>query len=210
MKLYGYWRSSASYRVRIALALKDLAYEYEPVNLLKGEQAAADYTRYNPGALVPTLVTDDGAAISQSLAIIEFVEEAFPSPSVLPQGLAERAQARAFAATLACEGQPFMNFRIQRYLKEHGFDDARMSDWLNRFPGAAMAAAEKIAKAHGGDFCIGDEPTIADCCLVPQMFAAERFGIDLDALPTLRAINARCLALEAFKRAHPKNQPDAA
>ena len=210
MRLFGYWRSSASYRVRIALALKGLSYDYQPVNLLNGEQRDPAYLVKNPLALVPALETDDGAIITQSLAIIEYLDDAHPEPALLPETAVRRAQARAFAATLASEAQPFMNLRIQKYLKnEGGFDDAQLSDWLNRWPGGAMKAAEDMARSHGGDFCVGDSPTIADCCLVPQMFAAARFGIDLAAFPTLQAINERCIAMPAFEKAHPLNQPDA-
>lgn len=210
MKLFGYWRSSASYRVRLALALKGLDYDYEAINLLEGEQKSPEHLARNPLALVPALETDDGAVITQSLAIIEYLEEAFASRPLLPDNPVARAHARAFAQTLASEAQPFMNLRIQQYLKnEAGFDDHRLKDWLNRWPGGAMAAAEAMAERHGGDFCIGDTPGIADCCLVPQMFAAARFGIDLSPLPRLQAINVRCLALPEFRKAHPENQPDA-
>jgi len=210
MKLFGYWRSSATYRVRIALALKELDYDYEPVNLLKGEQKSPDYLAKNPTGLVPTLVTNNGDIIAQSLAIMEYLEDAFPAPSILPGDLAGRAHARAIAATLACEGQPFMNLRIQKYLKdEKSFDDDDMKEWLSRWPGGAMAAAEKMARDAAGDYCVGDTPSIADCCLVPQWFGALRFGIDISAMPRLNEIYERCLKHPAFEKAHPMNQPDA-
>ncbi len=210
MKLFGYWRSSATYRVRIALALKGIDYDYEPVNLLKGEQKSAAYLSKNPNGLVPTLITDDGAALNQSLSIMEYLEETFPDPSILPRDPVGRAQARAIAATIACEAQPLMNLRIQKYLKEEAsFDDNAVKDWLNRWPGSAMAAVEKMAAEKAGAFCVGDAPTMADACLVPQWFGALRFGVDLSGLTRLNEIYERCIALPAFEKAHPLNQPDA-
>jgi len=210
MKLFGYWRSSATYRVRIALALKDLDYGYEPVDLLKGEQKSTDYLAKNPNGLVPTLVTDDGHAIPQSLAIMEYLEDAFPEPSILPEDAGARAHARAIAATIACEAQPFMNLRMQKFLKEErSFDETAMSDWLNRFTGGAMAAAEKMVSETAGEYCVGDTPTIADCCLVPQWFGAARFGVDVSGFAKLKEIYERCVKHPAFEKAHPKNQPDA-
>lgn len=210
MKLYGYWRSSATFRVRIALALKNLAYDYEPVNLLKGEQRSEAYLAKNPTGLVPTLETDDGALLTQSLAIIEYLEEAHPEPTLLPGSPAARANARAIAMTLASEAQPFGNVRIQNYLKnERGFDGAAMSDWMNRWPGGAMAAVEKMLARTAGDFCVGDVPGLADCFLAPQMFAAKRFGVDVTSLAKTNEIFERCLKHPAFIKAHPDNQPDA-
>lgn len=210
MKLFGYWRSSASYRVRIALALKGLDYEYHSVNLLKGEQREPAYLQKHPAGLVPALETDDGDIVVQSLAIMEYLEDAFPAPSILPNGSAARAHARAIAATLACEAQPFMNLRIQNYLKNTlELDPDAVSSWLNHWPGGAMRAAEKMAAAHGGAYCVGDTPTIADCCLVPQMYGAMRFGMDLSDMPRLKEIYDRCAALPAFDVARPDAQPDA-
>ncbi|MEZ5892771.1 MAG: maleylacetoacetate isomerase [Parvularculaceae bacterium] len=210
MKLFGYWRSSATYRVRIALALKGLAYDYEPVNLLKGEQRSEAYLKKNPNGLVPTLQTDDGAMLTQSLAIIEYLEETHPDPTLLPGGPVSRAHARAVAATLASEAQPFGNVRIQNYLKnERGFDAEAMKDWMNRWPGGAMAAVEKMLARTAGDYCIGDVPGLADCFLVPQMYAATRFGVDVSGLAKMNAIYERCQKHPAFIKAHPDNQPDA-
>lgn len=210
MKLFGYWRSSASYRVRIALALKNIPYDYEPVNLLKGEQKSDLYLARNPLAVVPTLETNDGALITQSMAIMEYLDEAYPETTLLPGNSTARANARAIAQTIACEAQPFGNLRIQKYLRETGgFDDQAMSNWMNTWPGSAMKAAEKIIGRTGGDFCVGDTPTIADCVLVPQMFASLRFGVDISQMPRLNEINERCLKHPAFIKAHPDNQPDA-
>ena len=210
MKLFGYWRSSATYRVRIALGLKNLDYTYHPVNLLKGEQKSEDYLARNPMGLVPALETDDGAVIVQSLAIMEYLEETHPAPSILPASPSTRGYARAMAATLACEAQPFMNLRIQKYLKNDlNLDADAMQAWLNRWPGSAMAAVEKMVVTHGGEFCVGDAPSIADCCLVPQMYGAKRFDVDLSTMPRLTEIYERCTTLPAFEKAHPDNQPDA-
>ena len=210
MKLFGYWRSSATYRVRIALALKDIDYEYAPVNLLKGEQQSEGYLARNPLGLVPALETESDGIITQSLAIMEYLEEASPSPSLLPQTPAQRASARAIAATIACEAQPFMNLRIQKYLKSDlGLSDEAVGSWLNQWPGGAMAAVEKMAANTAGAFCVGDTPSIADCCLAPQWFGASRFGIDLSRFSHLARIMENCDAHPAFQKAHPKNQPDA-
>lgn len=210
MKLFGYWRSSASYRVRIALALKSLDFDYEPVNLVKGEQKTDAYLAKNPIGLVPTLATDDGAFLNQSLAIMEYLEETHPDPSILPGDATTRANIRAIAATLACEAQPFGNLRIQKYLREElGQDEDAMKAWMNRWPGGAMAAVEKMAARTGGDFCVGDVPTMADCCLIPQMYGALRFGVDVSAMPKLNEIYERCASHPAFIKAHPDNQIDA-
>ena len=210
MKLFGYWRSSATYRVRIAMALKNLDYDYEAVNLLKGEQRSEAYLQKNPTGLVPSLETDDGNIIMQSLAIMEYLEEAYPENPILPEDSTLAGHARAIAMSIASEAQPLMNLRIQHYLKTKGdFDDAAISAWLNKWPAYAMGAVEKIVTTTSGQFCVGDTPSIADCCLVPQFFAAGRFGIDLSQFPTLTKINEHCQALPAFEKAHPKNQPDA-
>jgi maleylacetoacetate isomerase len=210
MKLFGYWRSSATYRVRIALALKNLDYEYVPVNLLKGEQKSEAYLARNPLGLVPALETDDGAVLTQSLAIIAYLEETFPEPSLMPDDAAARANARSIALTLASEAQPFMNLRIQQYLKnEIGLDENGVNKWLNQWPGGAMAAVEKTLARTAGDFCIGDTPGLADCFLVPQFFGASRFGVDVSGLKKMKEIHDRCQQHTAFIKAHPDNQPDA-
>ena len=210
MKLFGYWRSSASFRARIALNLKGIDYEYHAIDLRKGEQKTPAYLARNPLGLVPAIETDDGAVLFQSLAIIEYLEEAHPTPALLPADPEKRAYARAIAHSIAAEAQPLMNHRIQMYLKnEGGFDDAALSKWANRWPGGAMKAVEDIVAHTGGAFCVGDEPSIADCCLVPQFYAANRFGIEVGNLTRLNEIVERCGEIEAFKKAHPSNQPDA-
>ncbi len=210
MKLFGYWRSSATYRVRIAMALKRISYDYAPVNLLKGEQKSEAYLARNPLGLVPTLETEDGALLVQSSAIIEYLEETCPEPTLLPGGPVARANARAIAASLASEAQPFGNLRIQKYLKdERGFDEAAMKDWMNRWPGGAMAAVENMLARTAGDYCVGDVPGLADCFLVPQVYGALRFGVDMSAMTKINEIYERCLKHPAFEKAHPDNQPDA-
>jgi maleylacetoacetate isomerase len=210
MKLFGYWRSGATYRVRIALALKDLPFDYEPVNLLKDEQKSGDYTEKNPQGLLPTLVTKEGALLTQSLAIVEYLEEIHPKPSLFPADPVLRAKARAIAYAIACEAQPFQNLRTQKYLRENAkFDDAAISAWLAQWVGGAMRAVEALLAESAGKFCVGDAPSIADICLVPQVYAALRFKVDLSGLDRLNRIYERCIALDAFKKAHPDNQPDA-
>ncbi len=210
MKLFGYWRSSATYRIRIILALKDIAYEYTPVNLLEGAQKSDAHLSRNPQGLVPALMTDDGGVLTQSLAIAEYLEERFPTPALLPVDIEERARARAIAAAIACEGQPFMNLRIQKYLKQdHGFDADAMEEWLNRWSGGALRAVEQLLKPDT-PFCTGDEPGFADAFLIPQVFGCQRFGVDLSETPRIVEIFNRCNALAPFARAHPENQPDAA
>ena len=210
MKLYGYWRSSATYRVRIACALKGVDYSYAPVNLLKNEQNAPAYRRISPQGLVPALVTDEGETLVQSLAIIACLEETHPRPSLLPPTPVLRARARAIAMAIACEAQPFGNLRMLNYLKEElGFDDARRLDFLNRWPGAALKDVNRMVEETAGAFCVGDAPGLADCFLVPQLYAARRFNVDLSDCETLLRIDAACARLDAFRRAHPDNQPDA-
>ncbi len=210
MKLYGYWRSGATYRVRIALALKGLSYDYAPVNLLKDEQKSPSYLKVSAQGLLPAFVTDDDATLTQSLAIIEYLDELHPSPPLLPKELLARAQSRQIAYAIACEAQPLQNLRTQKYLKAlPGFDDGAMRQWLDTWVGGAMKAINEMIAETGGTFCVGDAPSLADICLVPQVYAALRFGVDLSGLDRLNAVYERCVALDAFKKAHPDDQPDA-
>ena len=210
MELYGYWRSSASYRVRIILALKDLDYAYAPINLLHGAQSDPAHHARNPQELVPALRTDEGEMLTQSLAIAEYLEERYPDPALLPDDLARRAQVRAVAGVIACEGQPLMNLRVQKYLKEVlDADEAALGAWLARWGGGAMAAVESLIAREDGPFAFGPTPTLADAFIIPQIYACTRFGIDLSACPRLNAIAEHCRDLPPFVRAHPDSQPDA-
>jgi maleylpyruvate isomerase len=211
VKLYNYFRSSAAYRVRIALNIKGLAYEYIPVHLTKGEQRAAGYTALNPQALVPTLVEGD-AALTQSLAIIEYLDERHPSPPLLPATPEARARVRAIALSIACDIHPLNNLRVLQYLtRVLGVDEAAKNAWYRHWVELGLAALESQLARDGvaGDFCFGDTPTLADVCLVPQLANARRYEIELDAYPTLVRIDHRCRGLPAFADAAPPQQPDA-
>lgn len=210
--LYGYFRSSAAYRVRIALNLKGLAYDQAPVNLVKGEQRGEEFLARNPQGLVPALITDDGARLTQSLAICEYLDERYPDPALLPADAAGRARVRALAQAVACEIHPLNNLRVLKYLTgELGVDEATKMTWYRHWISEGFAAleAQLSREAGSGDFCHGDTPGLADLCLVPQVFNAERFACDLAAYPRIRRIVANCRALDAFARAAPEAQPDA-
>ncbi len=211
--LYTYFRSSASYRVRIALNLKGLEVRHLPVHLNRGggEQFGAEFRALNPQSLVPAFV-HDGVALSQSLAIMEYLDERYPTPPLLPESIEDRACARQIALAIACDIHPLNNLRVlKRLTQDMGISDAAKNDWVRHWVGLGFRALEDdlAAQPRKGSFCIGERPTIADCCLVPQVFNAERFGVDLSPYPTLRAIHAACQALPAFAAAHPLKQPDA-
>lgn len=213
MKLYTYFRSSAAYRVRIAVNLKGLAYEAVPIHLLKngGEQRQADYLAVNPAALLPALDID-GAMLTQSLAIIDYLEEVYPQVALLPTEAASRARVRSLSQAIACDIHPLGNLRVLKYLKdelEQG-EDAKLA-WLRHWmeEGFAALEAQLVASPHTGRFAHGDTPGMADCCLVPQVFNARRFGVDLAPYPTIVRIDAACASLAAFITAHPSHQPDA-
>ncbi|MER0041501.1 MULTISPECIES: maleylacetoacetate isomerase [unclassified Pseudomonas] len=214
LKLYGYWRSSAAYRVRIALNLKGLAYRQVPVHLVRdgGEQNGEAYQALNPQGLVPLLVDEEngGAPIAQSLAIIEYLEEIFPVPAILPADPVERAQVRAVALHLACDVHPLNNLRVLQYLgRELGVDDAAKNAWYRHWVAAGLAAVEQGLAAYGDTFSLGTRPGYLEACLIPQVYNARRFDCDLDAYPRILALTARCEALEAFRHAAPDAQPDA-
>ncbi len=211
--LYGYFRSSAAHRVRIALNLKGLEYERAFVHLTRGggEQFRPDYVKLNPQALVPTL-DDDGTVLTQSLAIVEYLDETVPEPPLLPGDPAERARVRALALAVACDIHPLDNLRVLRFLTEDlGEDDAARDRWYKHWVELGLGAVEAMVADHParGRFCHGDAPGLADICLVPQMANARRFDCDLSACPTLVEIDEACLALPAFADAAPANQPDA-
>jgi len=209
--LHSYWRSSASHRVRIGLGLKSLAYDYLAINILKGDQFADAYRARNPIAQVPTLevVEDDGRRISltQSLPILEYLDERWPDPPILPRDPYLRARARALAEIINAGVQPLQNLQTTRRIKALGGDEAA---WARPFIVDGLAAFARAAAETAGAFCAGDLPTIADCCLVPQLAAGRRFKVELDGrFDQLLAIEARCLALPAFADATPDRQPDA-
>ena len=213
MKLYSYFRSSASFRVRIALALKGLDYEYASVHLVKegGQQFAAAFRAMNPAALVPVL-DDDGTVRTQSLAIIEYLDETRPQPPLLPDDAAGRARARAIALTIACEIHPLNNLRVLGYLsKTLGVSDEQKDAWYQHWVETGLATVEAMlaGDSRTGLCCHGDTPTLADICLVPQIFNAQRFQARLDHVPTVMRIHRHCLTLPAFALSVPALQPDA-
>jgi maleylpyruvate isomerase len=211
MRLYTYFRSSAAYRVRIALALKGLSYEPVPVHLRKGEQNAAVYRAINPQGLVPTL-TEDGHAIGQSLAIIEYLDEIHADPPLLPPEPRARARVRQIACAVACDIHPLNNLRMLRHLKDRlGLDDDALTVWQLHWMTEGFSAIETLLadSPATGRFCHGDMPSLADICLVPQIYNARRNGLDLTPYPTLVRIDAMCSEIPAFAAAHPSRQPDA-
>lgn len=213
MELYTYFRSSAAYRVRIALNLKGLKADYRYVHLVKdgGQQHQPEYLALNPQGLVPALV-DKGHVLTQSLAIIEYLDETHPQPPLLPKDAPGRARVRALAQIVACDIHPVNNQRILMYLeKEFRADEAARSKWYRHWIVEGFNALDKLlgSSPATGKFCHGDQPTLADICLVPQVFNARRFKIDLASFPAIERINATCLALAAFADAAPDRQPDA-
>lgn len=213
MKLYTYFRSSAAYRVRIALNLKGLPYEAMPVHLLRngGEQRHTDYLALNPAGLVPAL-EDGGAVLTQSLAIIEYLDETHPQPPLLPGDALERARIRALAQAIACDIHPINNLRVLQYLtRELGASEEQKTAWYRHWVEEGLAAVEAmlVRSPRSGRFCVGDTPTLADICLVPQVFNALRFKCSTAHLPTVLRIVEACEALEAFRLAAPARQPDA-
>lgn len=208
--LHNYWRSSASHRVRIGLGLKQLAYEYVPINIVKRDQHADAYRVKNPMAQVPTLevTEDDGTvrAVTQSLPILEYLDERWPTPAILPSDVYLRARTRILAEIINSGIQPLQNLTTTKQVTAFGGDAAV---WPKSFIADGLAAFERAARETAGTFCVGDAPTIADCCLIPQLASARRFGVDLTKHDLLLGIEQRCLALPAFADAMPDRQPDA-
>jgi maleylacetoacetate isomerase len=212
MKLYGYFRSSAAFRVRIALNVKGLAYEHASIHLRKGEQRRPDYLTLQPQGLVPVLEEEDEVLI-QSLAIIEYLDETHPEPPLLPGHPADRARVRALAQAVACDIHPIDNLRVLRYLADPlGHDEKTIETWFNHWVKLGFDGIEPMLAKDGraGEFCHGDIPTLADICLVPQVFNARRYpSFDMKPYPTIRRIFDNCMRLDAFDRAQPEKQPDA-
>ena len=209
MKLYTYFRSSAAFRVRIALNLKGLPYEPLFVHLAKGEHRKPDFAQVNRQALLPTLELDDGTRLNQSLAIIEYLDERHPRPALLPAEPVGRARVRALADLVACEIHPLNNLRVLQHLKRAlGQSEEQVSGWYRHWIGDGLAKLEADLDAKG-KFAYGDSPTMADCCLVPQIFNAKRYNCELAAYPKTMRVFEQCMRLEAFDRAQPAKQPDA-
>jgi len=211
MKLHGYFRSSASFRVRIALNLKRIDYESVALHLRRNEQRSPDFLALNPQGFVPAL-DDEGDVLTQSMAIIEYLDETQPNPPFLPGHPGDRARVRALAQLVACDIHPINNLRVLRYLRDPlGRDEAAVQRWYNHWIAEGFAAFEALIADDDrtGAFCHGDEPGLADICLVPQVVNSQNYALDLTPYPTLRRIHDRCMGLDAFQRAHPKRQPDA-
>lgn len=207
--LHGYWRSGTSYRTRIALELKGLAYEYRAVDLRKGEQRSEAYLKLNPQGLAPALEVEQGV-LTQSPAILEWIEERWPEPPLLPPEPFARAEVRAMAALVACDIHPLNNMRVLKALKSDlGADDAKISAWAARWITAGFDALEQAIARHGHGWAWGEAPTLADCCLIPQLYSARRFEVDLTPYPGIQAVDARAAQHPAFQAAHPDRQPDA-
>jgi maleylpyruvate isomerase len=210
MILYDYYRSSAAYRLRIAMSLKGLSAERRFVHLRRGEQRAPEYLALNPQGLVPMLVVGD-RRLTQSLAIIEYLDEKYPQPPLLPAGPEDRAWVRAAALSIACDIHPLNNTRVLKYLDEDlHLDEPRRNEWYRHWVQLGFDALEtQLAERAIGPFCLGNAPTIADVCLVPQVANANRLKVDLAPYPRIRAVNDACLAVPAFAAARPEAQPDA-
>ncbi|MBC3435174.1 maleylacetoacetate isomerase [Pseudomonas sp. BW16M2] len=206
MELFTYYRSTSSYRVRIALALKGLDYQALPVNLLKGEQRDADYLAINPQGRVPALRLESGELLVQSPAIIEYLEEAFPQTPLLPRGPEARARVRGVAAIIGCDIHPLHNVSVLNQLRQLGHDEAQVNQWIGHWISQGLAAVEQLIGDEG--FCFGATPGLADVYLIPQLYAAERFNIDLGGYPRIRRVAALAEQHPAFHQAHPARQPD--
>ncbi|MDH1658629.1 maleylacetoacetate isomerase [Pseudomonas mosselii] len=206
MELFTYYRSTSSYRVRIALALKGLDYQALPVNLLKGEQRGADYLALNPQGRVPALRLESGELLVQSPAIIEYLEEAFPETPLLPRAPEARARVRGVAAIIGCDVHPLHNVSVLNQLRQLGHDEAQVNQWIGHWISQGLATVEQLIGDDG--FCFGATPGVADVYLIPQLYAAERFNIDLGGYPRIRRVAALAEQHPAFHQAHPARQPD--
>jgi maleylacetoacetate isomerase len=210
MKLYNYFRSSASFRVRIALELKGLPYDYVPVHLVKGEHRKEGYAAVSASQLVPTLETDGGERLGQSMAIMEYLDETHPEPALLPRDALGRARVRALAQLVACEIHPLNNLRVLKYLvNQLKLDEDTKNDWYRHWVRTGLESYEReLARLPRGKFSYGDTPTMADCCLVPQIFNGRRVNTDYSGLDRTMAAFDACMELPAFQKAQPSSCPD--
>jgi maleylacetoacetate isomerase/maleylpyruvate isomerase len=206
--LHSYWRATAPYRVRIGLALKGLDFTYAPVNLVEGVQHKPAYRAVNPQRLTPALDTGE-AVLTQSLAILEWLDETHPAPPLLPADPLGRARVRAMAQIIACDIHPLNNLRVARALEAIGVGEADRQKWAQRWITDGFAALEPMVAEHGAGFCFGAEPGLADCCLIPQVYSAQRYKVDVTAFPAIRKVAERAAGHPAFAAAHPDLQPDA-
>jgi len=211
MKLYNYFRSSASYRVRIALNLKGLRYDYVPVHLVRGEHRSDDFTQKSPDRVVPVLERDDGQTLAESMAIIEYLDETHPEPALLPADPLGRARVRALAESVACEIHPLNNLRVLKYLvRDLKIGDDAKNAWYRHWVREGLVAFERqLGRLPASTFCYGEKPTLADCCLVPQIFNGRRFDCDFSGLPRTMAVYEACMKLDAFDSTQPSRCPDA-
>lgn len=209
MRLYSYYRSSAAYRVRIALELKGLDYEYIAVNLLHAQQKSGDYMAKNPQGLVPALETPDGALIAQSVAIMEWLEETYPEPALLPPDPLQRALVRSTVNSIACDIHPLNNLSVTNYLQNPmGASPEEVHIWYGKWVDRGFEAIEKNLRTRDGRCCFGDAPTMADACLIPQVYNALRFNVEMGEYKNILQVWEHCNTLEAFEKAHPDAQPD--
>jgi maleylacetoacetate isomerase/maleylpyruvate isomerase len=210
MKLYSYWRSTAAYRVRIALNIKQLKYEYKAVHLVKngGEHLQNDYKSLNPQSLVPALETDSGEILTQSLAIIDYLEEVYPQNSLYPKNSIQKSQAKAMALSIACDIHPLNNLRVLKHLKSKEWQQEQVDEWYAHWIAQGFAAIEIQLQKSAGLYCIGNKVSVADLFLVAQVYNANRFKVSLEAYPLIKKINAFCMTQQVFMNASPENQPD--
>ena len=209
MKLHGYFRSAAAYRVRIALNLKGLPADHLPHHLRKGEQCAPAFLAINPQGLVPALEADDGAVLTQSLAIIEWLDETYPDPPLLPKDSLRRAKVRAFAQALACDTHPVQNLKVLNRLRQLGLAEEKVTEWAAWINREGLTACEALVAHEAGPFCFSDKPSLADLCLVPQLGNARRFGVDVSIFPRLLKAEAAAKEMKVFTDAAPDRQADA-
>ena len=210
MKLYGYWRSSASYRVRIALALKGVEAEHIAVNLREGEQGQGEHMARNPQGYLPVLELEDGTQLTQSLAIMDYLDATFRNSDLMPRDAVKRSKLLAASLIIATDIHPIQNLSVLKYIRaEHGQGDAGVKAWAGHWIAKGFTALEEIAQGYDTPFLMTEVPSFFECCLIPQVYNARRFGVDMDAFPKLKAIDAACNALPAFITALPENQADA-